>query len=35
MIFSPTAALQQIRADIAAVLSPDVIRRLCQEAGHT
>lgn len=35
MIFSPTAALQQIRADIAAVLSPDVIRRLCKEVGHS
>lgn len=35
MVPTITAALRQIREDIAAVLSPDTLRSLCEQVGHT
>ena len=35
MVPTLAAALRQIREDLAAVLSPDTLRSLCEQAGHT
>ena len=35
MIYSPTAALRQVRDDIAAVLDPHALRDLCRQVGHS